>query len=111
MMLTKAELVEHKYPEDTLEGFVQLEQESSGSLEDKTAPLFALDCEMVRPLSLQPLHFIGPIQHIIFWLIRLQSLSDAGPELVRATIVDEGGQVLFDSLVKPARAIRDYKTE
>lgn len=68
MMLTKAELLEHNYPEDTLEGFVQLEQESPGSLEDKTAPLFALDCEMVsiRPLTLQPLHlFLSYTSHYL----------------------------------------------
>jgi RNA exonuclease 1 len=42
----------------------------------------------------------------------MQCLTEDGPELTRATVIDfESGKVVFDELCKPGKPVKDYLTQ
>jgi RNA exonuclease 1 len=64
--------------------------------------IYAIDCEMVRDLSVFP-----------FWLSLgyAQCLTEDGNELARVCIIDyKSKKVVYDQLVKPEKPVLDYLT-
>eukprot|EP00048_Salpingoeca_helianthica_P000849 m.44376 g.44376 ORF g.44376 m.44376 type:complete len:538 (-) comp10904_c0_seq1:23-1636(-) len=88
LLLTHAQLEENLYPlpvDGKLpEGFVALPTPDPDAALHPDAPMFAIDCEMCE--------------------------TELGSELTRISVLDERGGVILDTLVKPPREIRDYKT-
>lgn len=80
--LTEAQMQEHGYPTVCVDGYVQTQPAGSQS---PFYDMVAVDCEMCY--------------------------TKKGLELTRTSLVDSSGNVLFDSLVKPHRAITDYNTK
>lgn len=72
----------------------------------QTPAVFALDCEMVKWFAWM-VFFFWLTDNIFF----LQCYTTIGFELIRVTVLDFEGQIVYEELVKPTGIVLDYNTE
>ena len=67
--------------------------------------VLGLDCEMVRAQF-----FVAWMWRLMLVLFNPQCLTEDGSELARVSVVNQKGEPVYDSLVKPKKPILDYLT-